>query len=167
MNKIDNNIFLEFASLLNNDSFEISILANTSAFLNQYLDDINWVGFYILKDDYLLLGPFQGKVACTKIKVGNGVCGSAVQREETLVVSDVHQFPNHIVCDLESKSEIVIPIFVNNQVYGVLDLDSPSMARFKDTDKVFLEKIVKILEQHLSKILSWLCILYHDFIFTI
>lgn len=156
MDKIyfDTNIDLSLISLLEDDYFEMSILANTSAFLNQILENINWVGFYILKDDYLYLGPFQGKVACTQIKVGNGVCGSAVQNRSTIVVQDVHDFPGHIACDEASNSEIVIPIYVNNKIYGVLDVDSPSKNRFTNIDKVLLEKLVKVLENQLSKIIK-------------
>lgn len=146
-------IFLSLDSLLYEDFFEMSILANTSAFLNEYLHDINWVGFYILKDDYLYLGPFQGKVACTKIKVGNGVCGSSVKNKKTIVVQDVHLFPGHIACDAASNSEIVIPIFIKGKIYGVLDIDSPTKGRFSNTDKTILEKVVVILEKHLSKVL--------------
>lgn len=148
----NSDIDLSLNSLLEDDYFEMSILANTSAFLNQILDDINWVGFYILKNDYLYLGPFQGKVACTQIKVGNGVCGSAVQNKSTIVVQNVHDFPGHIACDEASNSEIVIPIYVNNKIYGVLDVDSPSKGRFTNNDKVLLEKLVKVLEKHLTKI---------------
>ena len=150
----NSDIDLSLNSLLEDDYFEMSILANTSAFLNQILDDINWVGFYILKNDYLYLGPFQGKVACTQIKVGNGVCGSAVQNKSTIVVQNVHDFPGHIACDEASNSEIVIPIYVNNKIYGVLDVDSPSKGRFTNNDKVLLEKLVKVLEKHLTKIIN-------------
>lgn len=148
----DDDIFASLDSLLEEDYFEMSILANTSAFLNQYMHDINWVGFYILKDDHLLLGPFQGKVACTKIKVGNGVCGNAAKSKETIVVQDVHLFPGHIACDGASNSEIVIPIFIKGVLYGVLDIDSPHMGRFTNIDKTILEKIVNVLEKHLTKI---------------
>lgn len=150
----DENILLALDGLLEDDHFEMSILANTSAFLNQLLDNINWVGFYILKDDYLYLGPFQGKVACTKIKVGNGVCGSAVKQQSTIVVKDVHEFPGHIACDEASNSEIVIPIFANNNIYGVLDIDSPIKNRFSNEDKEILESLVKVLEKHLNKIFN-------------
>lgn len=148
----DDDIFASLDSLLEEDYFEMSILANTSAFLNQYLHDINWVGFYILKKDQLLLGPFQGKVACTEIKVGNGVCGSAAKTKKTIVVTDVHLFPGHIACDEASNSEIVIPIFIKGELYGVLDIDSPHKGRFTNIDKTILEKLVKVLERHLSKI---------------
>ena len=147
----DDNLYLAFESLLADDFFEMSILANTSAFINQYLDDINWVGFYLLKDNYLYLGPFQGKVACTKIKVGSGVCGSAAKILETIIVQDVHLFPGHIACDDASNSEIVIPIFVKGKLYGLLDIDSPAKSRFSNNDKIILEKLVNILEEHLTK----------------
>lgn len=148
----DDNLSISLHSLLCEEYFEMSILANTSAFLNQVLHDINWVGFYILKDDYLYLGPFQGKVACTKIKMGNGVCGSAAKNKKTIVVQDVHTFPGHIACDAASNSEIVIPIFVKGKLYGVLDIDSPTKGRFSNIDKLILEELVKTLEKQLEKI---------------
>ena len=149
---IDDNILSSFNSLLEEDYFEMSILANTSAFLNQCFDDINWVGFYILKNNYLYLGPFQGKVACTKIKVGDGVCGNAAKTLKTIVVQDVDLFPGHIVCDPASKSEIVIPIITKGKLYGVLDIDSPTKNRFTNNDKIILEKFVEVLEKHLNKL---------------
>lgn len=148
----NDNIFSAYNELLIDDFFEMSILANTSAFLNQFLDNINWIGFYILKNNSLYLGPFQGRVACTKIEVGKGVCGNAVLGKNTIIVDDVHLYPSHIACDEASNSEIVIPIFINNQVYGVLDIDSPLKGRFTIKEKIFLENIVGILESHLTKI---------------
>lgn len=123
-----------------------SNLANASALLNQALDDINWVGFYILKEDTLILGPFQGKPACIEIKTGNGVCGTAVARDKTILVENVHNFPGHIACDCASNSEIVIPVHKNGKIYGVLDIDSPSLSRFDENDKKGLELFVKQLE---------------------
>jgi GAF domain-containing protein len=149
---LNGDIFMQLDSLLSEDDFEMSILANTSAFLNELLENINWVGFYILKNDYLYLGPFQGKIACIKIKVGNGVCGTSAKLKETIVVPDVHLFPGHIACDAASNSEIVIPIFIKNNLYGVLDIDSPIKNRFSDNDRIILEKLVKVLEKHLKKI---------------
>lgn len=149
----DANLLLAYSELIKDDFFEISILANTSAFLNEILENINWVGFYLLKGNTLLLGPFQGKVACTTIEVGKGVCGSAVQRGETIVVEDVDKFPGHIACDPNSRSEIVIPIYVNEHIYGVLDIDSPILNRFSYLDKEFLENITTILSDHLGKII--------------
>ena len=127
-----------------------ALLANASALLNQFLDEINWVGFYIWKEDELVLGPFQGLPACIRIPYGKGVCGTAIQEQKTQRVDNVNEFPGHIACDAASKSEIVIPITVNNTVYGVLDIDSPIYNRFDETDQVYLEKFVQVLEKYLS-----------------
>ena len=124
----------------------IPVLSNASALLNENLDDINWAGFYLMDNGSLLLGPFQGKVACIRIKVGKGVCGTAVAEDKTQLVADVHQFPGHIACDSASNSEIVVPIHSNGQIVGVLDIDSPSLARFTEDDKAGLEEFVKTLE---------------------
>ena len=127
-------------------------LANTSALLNQALREINWVGFYLMKDGQLVLGPFQGKPACIEIKVGRGVCGTAVERDEVTVVPDVHAFPGHIACDAASRSEIVLPIHAHGKVIGVLDIDSPVPGRFTEEDKKGLEEIVKIVEDLMSDV---------------
>lgn len=127
-----------------------ALLANASALLNQFLDEINWVGFYVWKEDELVLGPFQGLPACIRIPYGKGVCGTAIQEQKTQRVDNVNEFPGHIACDAASKSEIVIPITVNNTVYGVLDIDSPIYNRFDETDQVYLEKFVQVLEKYLS-----------------
>ena len=126
---------------------EISNLSNASALLWQELSDINWAGFYKMEGGILVLYPFQGKPACTKISVGKGVCGTAVAENRTQLVPDVHQFPGHIACDCASNSEIVVPIHVGGEIWGVLDIDSPSLNRFTEEDKVGLEAVVKILEQ--------------------
>ncbi len=120
-------------------------LAQTSALLMQLLPDLNWAGFYLLKDNELVLGPFQGKVACARITVGQGVCGTAAARRETVVVDDVHQFPGHIACDSASNSEIVVPLLHGGKLLGVLDLDSPKKARFDADDSRGLERAVEIL----------------------
>ena len=125
---------------------EISNLSNASALLWQELGDINWAGFYKMEGGILVLYPFQGKPACTKISVGKGVCGTAVAENRTQLVSDVHQFPGHIACDCASNSEIVVPIHVRGEIWGVLDIDSPSLNRFTEEDKAGLEAFVKILE---------------------
>lgn len=121
----------------------ISNLANLTAQLNQLLDNINWVGFYILQEDVLYLGPFQGLPACTVIGMGKGVCGTAALSRESQLVADVHQFAGHIACDANSRSEIVIPICDEKQVYGVLDIDSPLYNNFTDTDREYLERLVQ------------------------
>ena len=125
---------------------EISNLSNASALLWQELSDINWAGFYKMEGGILVLYPFQGKPACTKISVGKGVCGTAVAEDRTQLVPDVHQFPGHIACDCASNSEIVVPIHVNGEIWGVLDIDSPSLNRFTEEDRTGLENFVNILE---------------------
>jgi len=119
--------------------------ANMSALLYQALPALNWVGFYFLQGGELVLGPFQGKVACVRIAVGRGVCGTAAQRRETVVVADVHAFPGHIACDAESQSEIVVPLLCNGRLLGVLDLDSPHVGRFDQEDAAGLEAAAGLL----------------------
>lgn len=129
----------------------IANLANISAFLNECLDEINWVGFYFVENDELVLGPFQGKVACVRIPIGQGVCGTAVLRKEVIRVEDVHQFIGHIACDSASNSEIVLPITVNDEVIGVLDIDSPYYNRFTLKDEEILRNVVEIIEECVFK----------------
>lgn len=128
--------------------YRIANLANASALLNQILEDINWVGFYLMEDGKLVLGPFQGKLACTVIKIGNGVCGTAAARDEIMLVENVHEFPGHIACDCASNSEIVIPIHKEGEVIGVLDIDSPNFSRFDEDDREGLAEFVRILEEN-------------------
>ncbi len=123
----------------------IANLANFSALIYQTLPNLNWVGFYLLRGDELVLGPFQGKVACVRIPMGNGVCGTAAQKRETIVVPDVHQFPGHIACDSASQSEVVIPLINDGQLWGVLDLDSPHLNRFDGEDASGLEMLASRL----------------------
>ncbi|MEK4495236.1 GAF domain-containing protein [Ureibacillus sp. FSL W8-0352] len=139
----------QLSALLEGEDDIIANLSNASALLNQFLTDINWVGFYLMKNGELVLGPFQGLPACVRIPVGRGVCGTAVQKRETIVVEDVHQFPGHIACDARSNSEIVIPLIKNDEIIGVLDIDSPLKNRFTDDDKLGLEKFVQTLIQYL------------------
>ncbi len=124
----------------------ISNLSNLSALLNEALDDINWVGFYLVENNQLELGPFQGKVACTPIQIGKGVCGTAVEKDVILRIDDVHTFPGHIACDSASNAEIVLPIHGKNGVVGLLDIDSPSVNRFTLDDEIGLSKIVEVIE---------------------
>ena len=138
-----------FPSILIND-YDITTLSNASAILNMYLEDINWVGFYLLKNNQLILGPFQGKVACTNIKIGRGVCGTCIQDEKTILVPNVHEFKGHIACDSASNSEICIPLYANNKLYGLLDIDSPILNRFNEIDKINLEKICKMINENLN-----------------
>jgi len=137
----------QFTALLDGETNVISILSNASALLNETLDDINWVGFYLYdsKSNELQLGPFQGKVACMHIPMNKGVCGTAAYQQKTQLVPDVHAFKGHIACDSASNSEIVIPLIVSNEVYGVLDIDSPSFNRFTESDQKYLEEFCKIL----------------------
>ena len=124
----------------------IPVMSNASALLYDNMEDLNWAGFYLMNKGSLMLGPFQGKVACIRIEVGKGVCGTAVAEDATQLVKDVHQFPGHIACDSASNSEIVVPIHKNGEVVAVLDIDSPSLNRFDETDKEGLEQFVKELE---------------------
>ena len=123
----------------------VSALSNAAAILWGALQDINWVGFYLLKDDALYLGPFQGKVACTMIPMGRGVCGTAAQTHKIQLVKDVHQFPGHIACDSASNSEIVLPMMIDGQLIGVMDIDSPLYSRFEEEDAAGLEKLCNLL----------------------
>lgn len=136
----------QLKSLIEGESHIIPNLANASALLNGALTNINWVGFYLMTDGYLLLGPFQGKTACIRIPVGRGVCGTAVSENRSQLVPDVHEFPGHIACDSASNSEIVIPIRNGNEIVGVLDIDSPIKNHFDEEDLAGLESFVKILE---------------------
>ena len=137
----------QLAALTEEVPYEVANLANASALLWQEMPDINWVGFYKMTDGALVLGPFQGKTACIRIPVGRGVCGTAVAEDQIQLVYDVHDFPGHIACDSASNSEIVLPIHVKGEIWGVLDIDSPSIGRFTEEDKTGLLEIIGILEQ--------------------
>ena len=141
----------QLQALVKNVPYETANFANASALIWQGLADINWAGFYLMQDGALVLGPFQGKPACIRIPVGRGVCGTAVAEDKTQLVPDVHAFPGHIACDCASNSEIVIPIHKDGAVYGVLDIDSPLLNRFTQTDQAGLETLVQILEQMLQQ----------------
>lgn len=129
---------------------DIANLSNASALLNEFLTNINWVGFYIVKSNVLILGPFQGKPACVSINMGRGVCGTAAQTLRTQRIANVHEFPGHIACDEASKSEIVIPLLVGGQLYGVLDIDAPVYDRFDEEDRKGLEEFAKMLSGFLT-----------------
>lgn len=129
----------------------IANLANASALLNQAMKEINWVGFYLMEEGQLVLGPFQGKTACVEIKVGKGVCGTAVERDEVMLVENVHAFPGHIACDSASRSEIVLPIHADGRTVGVLDIDSPVIARFDEEDRDGLVAVVNVIEDMFEK----------------
>ena len=139
----------QLSALVEGVPHEVANLANASALLWQEMPRLNWVGFYKMENGKLVLGPFQGKPACIEIPVGRGVCGTAVAEDKVQLVYDVHQFPGHIACDSASNSEIVLPIHVNGDIWGVLDIDSPYVGRFTDEDRVGLEKVVAILERML------------------
>ena len=137
----------QLAGLTDGVPHEVANLANASALLLQSLKDINWAGFYKMENGILVLGPFQGKPACIEIPVGKGVCGTAVAEDKTQLVYNVHDFPGHIACDCASNSEIVVPIHVNGEIWGVLDIDSPLIGRFTEEDRAGLEQFVRVLEQ--------------------
>lgn len=137
----------QLRALLETERNPIANLANASSFLYNTMNQLNWLGFYLIDGDELILGPFQGKVACTRIRVGQGVCGNAVKLEKTMKIDDVHQFAGHIACDSASNSEVVVPLWKDNQIVGVLDVDSPYQARFSNQDVQFLEKAAKIIQE--------------------
>lgn len=131
--------------LLKKEDNILSTLSNLTAALKETFDKISWVGFYLYDGEKLFLGPFQGKIACTEISIGKGVCGTAAQLLETIIVPDVHKFEGHIACDPASKSEIVVPLIKNGTLFGVLDVDSANYNSFNDTDKIYLEEICDYL----------------------
>ena len=144
---------LSLDSLLRDSPSEVSLLANASAMLFQTLPSLNWAGFYLLDEEgsSLILGPFQGKVACQVLRVGKGVCGTAIQEDRILSVGDVHSFSGHIACDPDSRSEIVLPLYKNGKPYGVLDIDSPILNRFDTFDEQGLLKIAEVINANLSR----------------
>ena len=140
----------QLISLAEEEANYLPLLSNASALIFEGLTDLNWAGFYLMNKGSLLLGPFQGKVACIRIPLGKGVCGTAAAKNETILVDNVHEFPGHIACDGASNSEIVIPIHYNCEVAGVLDIDSPKFSRFSETDRLGLEDFVRALESVIS-----------------
>lgn len=136
-------------ALIEDEPNQIANLSNAAALLNQFLVEINWVGFYLLEEGQLVLGPFQGLPACVRIPMGKGVCGTSAATKKTLRVDDVHQFPGHIACDAASRSEIVIPLMKEGKLIGVLDIDSPITNRFDEVDQQGLEKFADILTKRL------------------
>ncbi len=145
MQQLQGEIVQQVSGLVSGEPDLIANLSNVSALLNQYLPDINWVGFYIMREGELVLGPFQGKVACIRIPVGRGVCGTAAATRKTQRIDDVHAFPGHIACDGASNSELVVPIIVNDNVVAVLDIDSPKHARFTAEVQKEIEAVVDVL----------------------
>ena len=136
--------------MLEAEPWYVAALSNLSALIMAMLPDLNWAGFYFVRDGGLTVGPFQGKPACIHIGSGKGVCGTAVARDETVLVPDVHQFPGHIACDSASASEIVIPVHAEGRVAAVLDIDSPLKDRFTPEDREGLEQLVRIIEEGIS-----------------
>lgn len=151
---MNNDIVKQLSSLIEDNDYEITVLANTSAFLHTMLENVSWTGFYLYKEDALILGPFQGKVACTYIPIGKGVCGTCAMKQETIIVDNVHEFAGHIACDSASNSEIVIPLIINNVLYGVLDIDSTSFARFDEATKQLLEACAKVITNKLTQLVK-------------
>ena len=139
----------QLEALIAGETNAVANMANASALLHQFLQDINWVGFYVTEGNELVLGPFQGLPACVRIPFGRGVCGTAAATKTTQLVADVHQFPGHIACDAASNSEIVVPLIKNGEVIGVLDIDSPSKSRFDELDQTYLEKFAQSLAKGL------------------
>lgn len=149
------NLAQQLSSLLEGEEDLIANAANFSSLLFHSLPDINWAGFYFLKDRQLVLGPFQGKPACVRIELGKGVCGTAAQLEQTVVVANVHEFPGHIACDSMSNSEIVVPFTKDGRVLGVLDLDSPLIGRFDDADARGLNDVIAVFTASFAKELQF------------
>jgi L-methionine (R)-S-oxide reductase len=139
----------QLIALLQGESNQIANLSNAASLLNLFLEKINWVGFYLVENEELVLGPFQGLPACVRIPFGKGVCGTAAAERRILCIEDVHQFPGHIACDAASQSEIVLPIIKNGELLGVLDIDSPITARFDETDEKMLNQFVNTLVNYL------------------
>ena len=142
----------QLESLSEGVDWDVTILANAAALLWEALDDINWAGFYIMRGGRLELGPFQGKTACTVIETGRGVCGTAAAEDRTQLVPDVHAFPGHIACDSASRSELVVPLHRKGELYGVLDIDSPSKGRFTESDRKDIEGFACTLEEVLDRL---------------
>jgi len=134
----------QLQSLYENETDMIANMANMSAFIYQEMDDINWAGFYIAKENQLVLGPFQGKVACVRIPLGKGVCGKAAENQQSIIVEDVHEFPGHIACDSASNSELVVPVILNNKTIAVFDIDSPDFGRFTEEDRNGIEQLIEV-----------------------
>ena len=146
--KLYANLVVQLLSLLKGEHDFIANAANFSALLFNSLPNVNWAGFYFLREDELVLGPFQGNPACVRIPLGTGVCGVAAQQCETIIVPNVHEFPGHIACDVASNSEIVVPLFDGERLLGVLDLDSPTIGRFDDQDAEGLNELVTVFVAH-------------------
>lgn len=141
----------QLVALIEDEVEPITIFSNISSLLYSNLPNVNWLGFYFIKNEELLLGPFQGQPACSHLKLDSGVCGDAVTQRNLINVEDVYEYPNHIFCDSNSKSEIVLPIFADNTVIGVLDIDAPTIHRFNKEDEANLQNIVELIERKLTE----------------
>ena len=142
-------LLLQIKALLDEDD-KLAALCNTTAFLYENIKDINWIGFYLLKGEELVLGPFQGKIACTHLRLDRGVCAFAYRQKQLIVVNNVHDFKTHIACDAATNSELVVPLIINKEVVGVLDIDSPLLGRFNKDDEQLFEAIGKLISVRLS-----------------
>ena len=151
MKEVFMNILASQVEALCEEKDDLAMLANVAAAINMNYEQINWAGFYLYKNDELVLGPFQGKVACTHIPMGKGVCGTSASNKKTIIVEDVHKFEGHIACDSASNSEIVVPIIYENNLIGVIDIDSFIFNRFNNEDKEILEEVAKVLANRLKK----------------
>jgi GAF domain-containing protein len=141
---------IKLTGLIGSESDALANLSNASALLWLLIKDINWAGFYLYKNDQLILGPFQGKPACVRLQLGKGVCGTAAETRMTQVIKNVHDFSGHVACDSASNSEIVVPIIFDNKLIGVLDIDSPTFERFDEEDQKGLEKFVQTLNKYMD-----------------
>lgn len=148
--KLENMLIMLEGLMQDKEDLSLSKLCNASALINALIGRINWCGFYLMKDDALILGPFQGMPACTKIEIGKGVCGTSALKRKTLLINDVHKFEGHIACDAASNSEIVVPIVKDDELIGVLDLDSNEFDRFTELEKDYLERAINILNNHIN-----------------
>ncbi|SFC58006.1 GAF domain-containing protein [Bacillus sp. OV322] len=142
-------VIKQLVSLIEDEKNMVANLSNASSLLNQFLDEVNWVGFYLIEGTELVLGPFQGLPACVRIPFGKGVCGTSAAERKTMRIEDVHQFPGHIACDAASRSEIVVPLLKNGELLGVLDIDSPIIKRFDEIDEKMLQEFASTLAQYL------------------
>ncbi|SEN52544.1 GAF domain-containing protein [Peptostreptococcus russellii] len=138
-----NTLLKQYRALIENESDIIAIMSNTSAFIYENMKNLNWAGFYIMKDGELILGPFQGKVACYRINLDRGVCGYCARNKESIIVDDVHKFQDHIACDSASNSELVVPVIKNEKLFAVIDIDSFEFANFSEDDKKFIERVAE------------------------
>ena len=144
-----NDLLKQYRGLIESESDIIAVMSNTSAFIYENMKNLNWAGFYLMKDGELVLGPFQGKIACYRIKLDRGVCGHCATSKKSVIVDNVHEFPGHIACDSASNSELVVPVFMGKDLFGVIDIDSYEFENFSKEDMEFIEGIAEILSEKL------------------